>query len=292
MPRTGGTEMKFGWKFALFVGLILVLMVGCATPSRTEFSTFAQAGGGYATAVDKLLVAAGTAQVDSTSWSLVAEKVDTGMDETTYKKKNTEDLARLDEIGRLRQHAQLLGQYFGLLEALATSDAPQRTQNSIEGIMEAIRGLNLQLPTGMSALPPIGQLAADLKIRTALREELENRKETIRLELLIQEALLKKLSEQIKHALNLDKRVQEDTLVIDPLVEKKPLEKPEQWISTRQRIVYITSTIQEIGSASQAATKLREAFEGLLAGEITIGRLNALITDIEAMLAIAETIRS
>jgi hypothetical protein len=284
--------MKFGWKFALFVGLILVLMVGCATPSRTEFSTFAQAGGGYATAVDKLLVAAGTAQVDSTSWSLVAEKVDTGMDETTYKKKNTEDLARLDEIGRLRQHAQLLGQYFGLLEALATSDAPQRTQNSIEGIMEAIRGLNLQLPTGMSALPPIGQLAADLKIRTALREELENRKETIRLELLIQEALLKKLSEQIKHALNLDKRVQEDTLVIDPLVEKKPLEKPEQWISTRQRIVYITSTIQEIGSASQAATKLREAFEGLLAGEITIGRLNALITDIEAMLAIAETIRS
>lgn len=286
------SRMRALWAWPLVLVVVFALGAGCATPPRSEFSTFAQAGSGYATAVDQLLIAAGTAQVDATSWALVAEKTDTDMDYNTYKTRNEADLARLEQIGRLRLHAQLLSRYFGLLEALATSDAPQRTKTAIEGVITQVKSLNLQLPTSVSALPSIAQFAVDLKIRAALREELENRKETIRSELFLQEALLKELSGQITHALNLNKQIQESNLVVDPLVQKTSLANPEQWVSTRRRVVYMSVTLQEIDNASRVATKLREAFEGLLSGEVTIGRLNALITDIEALLAIAETIKS
>lgn len=283
--------MKINWKIIVFFTMCSALMIGC-TATRSEFTTFAQAGGGYATAVDRLLVAAGIAQVDSTSWALVVNKVDNTLDDTTYNKLNVEDLNRLKQINRLRRHAQLLGQYFGLLESLATSDAPQRTELAIEGVVNELNNLNLSLPPGASALPAFGALAVDWRIRAALRRELESRKDVIRSQLFLQEELLKVLGDQIVHALNKLKQDMENELVINPLEDDKPLKNPEQWVSTRRRIVYMVTTVQEINSASKAATKLRQAFEGLLSGEMTIGRLNSLITDIEGLLAIAETIRS
>jgi len=271
---------------------ISALMVGCATPPRSEFATFAQAGTGYAVAVDKLLSAAGTAQVDSTSWTLVVERRVTGMDDKTYSDKNRSDLSRLEQISRLRQHAQLLGQYFGLLEALASSDAPERTKASIEGIVSELNNLRQGMPPLVSALPQIGSVAVDFKIRVALREELDKRKDVIRDHLAIQEQMLQELNKQIKHALSLNKEAQEQILVIEPLLSKTSLKDSEEWVSTRRRVVYTSLTIDELGKASRATTKLREAFEGLISGEATIGRLNALITDIESLLSVAETIKS
>jgi len=277
--------------FFLVSIFILFVISGCATP-RTEFSTFAQTGGTYAVAVDKLLVAAGTAQVDSTSWSLIAEKEDTGMDEKIYYELSKTDVDRLQVISRLRKHAHLLGQYFGMLEALATSDAPQRTKDAIEGIVTGLKSLDLKLPQTTAALPAMGNVIVDLKIRHDLQEELKNRKETIREELYIQEQLLKDLKDQITHALNSQKQKMETTLVVNPIVKQKKLSDPEKWAATRRKIVYMSATVDELGQASQAATKLREAFEALLSGEVTIGRLNALIADIQALLSIAETIKS
>ncbi len=272
--------------------LILVFLTGCAT--NTEFSNFAKAGGGYAVAVDKLLVAAGSAQVDSTSWLMIQNKNESGegLPDDQYETLNKEDLARLKEIGRLRKHAKLLGQYFGLLEALATSDAPERTETAISGVMKSLKGLNMQLPAGAAALPAIGRVAVAFKIRAALQKELEARKDTIQEELQIQEELLKKLSAQIRHALTLRKNTMESELVIDPLAADAPLKDPEKLVSKRHRILFLAVTVQEVGAASGTATKLREAFAGLLSGELTPGRLSALLTDISGMLAIAETIRS
>lgn len=270
---------------------ISALMIGCATPPKSEFATFAQVGTGYAVAVDKLLSAAGTAQVDSTSWTLVVERRVTGMDDKTYSDKNRSDLSRLEQISRLRQHAQLLGQYFGLLEALASSDAPERTKASIEGIVSELNNLRQGMPPLVSALPQIGSVAVDFKIRLALREELDKRKDVIREHLTIQEQMLQELNKQIKHALSLSKEAQEQILVIEPILSKTSLKDSEEWVSTRRRVVYTSLTIDELGKARQAATKLREVFEGLISGEATIGRLNALITDIESMLSVAEAIK-
>jgi hypothetical protein len=158
--------------------------------------------------------------------------------------------------------------------------------------MKGLQGLNLQLPQNVDALPAMGNIVVDLKIRQALQEELNNRKETIRKELFLQEQLLKNLRKQITFALESQKQKQEYTLVVEPLVNKIKLTNPEKWVATRHKVVYMSATVEELDQASQAATKLREAFEGLLSGEMTIGRLNALIYDIQALLSIAEAIKS
>jgi hypothetical protein len=271
--------------------ILLSVVTGCATP-KTEFSTFAQAGGAYAVAVDKLLGAAGAAQVDSTSWSMVADKEDGTWNTANYKKLNEADLYRLQEIKRLSWHAQLLGQYFGMLESLATSDAPQQTKDAIGGVIKGLQILNLQLPQGVPALPAIGEAVVDLKIRQALQDELNARKEIIRAELYLQEKLLKVLSGDITHALKSQRQKQEETLILKPLSERGALTDPEKWVAARHKIVFANRAVDELSQASQVATKLRQAFESLLSGEVTVGRLNALITDIQALLLIAETIKS
>lgn len=282
-------KSRLGFLFCsiMFTGMVVT---GCATP-RTEFSTFAQAGGAYAVAVDKLLTAAGALQVDSTSWTIVAEKEDGTWDSGNYDILNRADTGRLQAIKRLSGHAQLLGQYFGMLESLATSNAPQQTKDAIGGVVKSLQGLNLQLPPGTPALPAIGELVVDLKIRKALQDELNARKETIRTELYLQEQLLKALSGDISHALRTRQQKQENTLVLAPL-SGKTLADPEKWVATRRKIVFAGGAVDELNQASEAATKLRRAFEGLLSGEVTVGRLNALVTDIQALLSVAETIKS
>ncbi len=288
--------MKIFWKFVFFMTLIVVLATGCA--SRGEFSKFAQTGGAYTTAVDQLLVAAGNARVNSTSWSLLADKADanTTISLDSYNKKKQSELEYLEQIGRLRKHAQLLGKYFGMLEALATSDAPQRTKTAIDGVMGRLRGeggLNLSLPQGTDAFSSIGELAINLRILSALREELADRGDTICEELYIQEQMLKTVSDSLDRHLSRSKQIQDRVLVYTPLTGPNSfLQKPEQWVSTRRKVVKMSMTVQELSKASGAAAKLREAFEGLLSGQLTIGRLNALITDIEGILIIAETINS
>ncbi|MDM8553542.1 hypothetical protein QUF75_02295 [Desulfococcaceae bacterium HSG7] len=275
-----------------FGAVLLLFLVGCAIPTKNEFTTFAQTGSSYAVAVDKLLVAASAAQVDSTSWTLVQERNTTGMDDDTYFKKNKEDIDRLAVIVRLRRHAQFLGQYFVLLETLATSDTPDRTKTAIDGVVSELNKIKAELSPVVAALPAIGKVAIDLKIRAALREELNFNKKTIRAHLVVQEQLLKELANQIKHALKLNKSVRERTLVVDKIVAKKKLKNPEKWVSARRKVFFTSLTIDDLGVASLTATKLREAFESLISGEMTIGRINALITDVEGLLSIAETINS
>lgn len=282
----------------------LLLLSGCAltTPPKSEYAAFAQAGAGYANAVDGLLVAAGKAQVDATSWTLVAHKKDSGpVTNATYKQKTKDDTERLAVIKRLRDHAWLLGNYFGHLEALATSDSPDRTKGAIQGVMKGIshlsKELNASYPDVFNALPQLASIAVDAKIQGALRDELDTRKDVIRKELQIQEAVLTVLKDQISHALTFAKEIKEQDVVLAPLQipcpeDKKPcpLEKPEEWVAKRHAVVYMATTVEEVNSANNSATKMREAFEALLSGEETTGRINALISDTESILAVTEAI--
>lgn len=292
-------------KRAMIIPAASLLLGGCGlltTPPKSEYVDFAQAGSGYADAVGKLLVAAGKAQVDATSWTLVANKKDTGpVTNATYEQKTKDDTERLAVIKRLRDHAWLLGNYFGHLEALATSDSPDRTKGAIQGVMKGIshlsKELNASYPDVFNALPQLASIAVDAKIRGALRDELDARKDVIRKELQIQEAVLTVLEGQISHALTLAKEIKEQDVVLAPLQipcaednKPCPLEKPEEWVAKRHAVVYMATTVEEVNSARKAAKKMREAFEALLSGEETKGRINALIIDVESILAVTEAI--
>jgi hypothetical protein len=287
--------MKLTKRAMMIPAASLLLLGGCAltTPPKNEYAAFAEAGAGYANAVDKLLVAAGEAQVDSTSWSLVADKSDLGqVDNATYNKKTKDDLERLAAIKRLRMHAELLGKYFGHLHSLATSDAPETTKSKIQNVVRGMTELSSTSRSLLPALPEIGRVAVDANIRIALKEELEKRKEVIRKELQFQEVLLEELKGQICSALKRERNTKEQNIVLAPISAASPLANPEEWVAKRHKVIYMPETVEEIQSASEISGKMRDAFEDILSGKDATGRINALINDIESVLAIAEAINS
>lgn len=283
----------------LFISIASLLLSGCATPQRSEYATLAQAGSGYAAAVDKLLVAAGEAQVDSSSWTLVSARELTGVvSKEKYRERAKEDAERLITIKRLREHAGLLADYFGELESLATSDAPEETKKSVEGVVKSIDVLSSELQTSspnvFEALPPLAKIVVDTKIRRALRNELEKRKNVIRKELQFQKVLLEILGDQISRALRETKDIKEQEIILKPLLYgDSPLAKPETWVAKRREVMYLPLRVEEVKSASKIAEKMNEVFEDLLSGKVdSVDRINALITDIESLLAVADAINS
>jgi uncharacterized coiled-coil protein SlyX len=276
--------------------LILVcaatLTGGCGTPTRDEFKTFARAGSAYAGAVDRLLLAAGAAQVDSTSWTLALEKQTTGMDDKTYAARNEADVSRLEQISRLRRHAQLLGRYFSLAESLAASDDPAKTQAALDGVVSRLSDIKKELAPVLETLPDLGKAAVDLRIRGALRDELRRREPLLREHLAIQEQLLATLTDQVRKALSLGRQSQEQMLVMSPMLADSDLRNVEGWVSTRRRVLMASMAMDELEAASHAATELREAFEGIVAGNVTVAKMNALLADVHSLLSVAESIDS
>ncbi len=280
----------------IIIPIAALLLGGCANPQRSEYATFAQAGSEYAKAVDKLLVVAGQAQVDSSSWIFVSNKNTFGVvSEKSYNDLTDQDKKRLQIIRDLQIHTRLLGKYFDQLNYLAISDAPERTKNSIEGLItsmtELVPQLNASYPEVFNALPQISDMAVDMKIRGELREELNVRQNVIRRQLVIQERLLKRLRADITKALTDEASIKEDLFVKGPLLDKKPLVKMEEWVAKRHEVIYLLPiTVAELESAGEAAEKMKEAFEILLSGKDAMSRINSLVKDIESILAIADAV--
>ena len=281
----------------MFIPLAALLLTGCATPQRSEYAAFAQAGSGYAAAVDKLLVGAGEVQVDATSWTLVADKGLSNVSDEVYRMKTDADLERLAVIRHLRSHARQLELYFELLNTLATSDVPEKTSASIDGVVRNLAELSSVLrtstPDAFSSLTPLTRLVVDMKIRGALKNELEKRKDVIRRELQVQDRVLGSLEDQISHALSLSKEIKERKVVLDPIQVDSPLLQPEEWVEKRRKVIYMPEVVTELSSARRVVEKMSNSFESLLSGEKdAIDRINALIGDIESILAVADALNS
>jgi hypothetical protein len=271
----------------------LLLLSGCATPPTREYADFAQAGSKYATAVDKLLDAAGKAQVDSTSWGIVDVKEKTGVvSEKKYRELTKIDEEHIEIIGKLQGHARLFGRYLKLLNELATSDAPGRTKTEIEGVIKGMAELSSRPVTPSPAVSAVAEIFVDASIRKELKDELIKRKHVILKELELQKELLATLGEQVSHALTLVKGTKEQQLLLVPLAVDGALAKPEEWVAKRRDIIYMEETAKELGTAQEVAEEMSNTFEALTTGKDVAGRINALIIDIERIVAVADALNS
>jgi len=278
--------------FASLIVAALLLATGCA--STTEYARFAQAGSAYATALDHLLVAAGTTGIDATSERLLQDDAEKNQDLASYQAMTAIDTDRLATIGRLRTHAHLLAIYFGLLNALATSDAPERVAASIGGVADSLNSLGNQLRAGPfvrgDVVAGTTKLAVRSSTKAALRRELDQRKDTIRLELMTQELLLTKVAEAITHDLQIVRAAREQRLVIAPLVDAAKITRPDDWVANRRKILTTQAAIDELARASDAGAELRRAFEDLISGRATLARIDALLTSVDGLLSVAASI--
>jgi hypothetical protein len=283
---------------ALIITAIGASLVACRA-SLEEYQKFATAGKEYTSALDSLLVISGNYFVDANSETLLRSD----LQEPEEDAKNYSQITKLDDewlvlIGRMRQHNNLLKRYFVALENLATSDAPEQAKSATEKIFNQLNSVSTDIQGSPivsaklgSALSTIPKIILSRKIKGALREELEQRKEAIYRELTIQDLVLKLLTIQLQKNLKIIRDSQDNRSILPPYASTNPIDNPDEWIEKRRNIRTMTLSIEALNNANQASEDFKESFQLLLEDKFTVGRANALLSDVESLINIAETIK-
>lgn len=212
---------------------------GCR--STEEYQRLSRAGTLYVQSLDTLLKYAGDIKIDTTSEQLLQDDRILNRNQDYYKERTNADIERLKILEDLRRHNRLLARYFVLLDELASSDAPERAQQEIGGIVgninkigNKLRKSNLIEDRETSIIGAIGKLIISSQIEGALREELEARAETINKELETQEVLLDVLGDSINNELKITAESIQTRLIIRPYIQEEPIVKEDDWITTRK----------------------------------------------------------
>lgn len=275
-------------------------LVACGSPvSLEEYQKFASAGQEYAAALDSLFVESGNYFVDSNSEILLRSDVqEPERDAISYSRITELDDEWLILIARIRQHTDLLKQYFLALENLATSNAPAEAKKATEQIFTELNSISNTIQKSSlisnetsSALSSVPEIILTQKIQGALREELEQRKETIYRELALQDLVLELLAIQLQKNLQIIRDSRDNRLTLPAYTAPTPISKPDSWIEQRRNIRTTTLSIEALNNAAQASEQFKEAFKLLLEDKFTIARANALLSDIEFLLTIVEDLK-
>ena len=290
-------------KYKLAIRASAIALIGASLAacdaSHEEYQKFATAGKEYAIAIDTLLVTSADYFVDANSEILLrSDRQEPELDSRTYSETTATDDRWLVLIGRMRQHTILLRRYFIALENLATSDAPEQAQQATDNIFKQLNAVSTDIqgnplvPNHIdSALSRIPQIILSEKIEGALREELEQRKESIYQELVTQELVLKLLTSQLQTNLRTIRDNQDNRLLLPPYAAREPITNSDEWILKRRNIRTMTVSIETLNNATQSSEEFKESFQLLLEDNFTTERANALLSDIDSLLNVAEELK-
>jgi hypothetical protein len=273
---------------------LCLIVAGCET--QKQYASLADLGSAYASALDRVLVLAGTASVDATSERLLQDRDIAPQTAASYQKLSDIDVKRLALIDDLRKHVQFLGAYFGLLKQLAASDAPAQSGKTLEGTASSVTMLGKRLrkndlALGTDVFTTLSKIAVSGAVHGALKTELTLRGDTIRTELNTEEVLLAALSGDIEHAMATTREIREARSVIGPFIAAEPIKNYDEWIASRKAVLNMNSPAVELAAASTALGKLRETFEELMGGKLDDDQIRALEGDFQTMTAVADTVK-
>jgi hypothetical protein len=282
---------------SLIGGMTMLLLAGCGGASISEYQQFAQAGIAYAAALEKLFEAATIIHINADSERLLANDTQTiPTDSEAYKNQTEAVDAWIDLISRARNHSNLLKRYFGTLNELATSNAPQQAKSAGEKIGSEIAKFSTELinkaPTFGSIFGIVADIALKTQIQGALRNELQAREKTIRSALKIQEELIAFFEIKLTEDLKLIKERRLNRYVRLPYISNQAITNPDAWIDRRRMELLVASRIDELGRAKVASAGFSEAFDSVLTNELTLERTRLLLADIEDFLKAAEKLAS
>lgn len=271
--------------------VIAALTTGCR--STDEYKKLANAGNKYTDAVNTLLDAVRDTRIDTTSEQLLRNDRILNQTVADYEKLSQLDEERLEVIGKLRKHNKLLGDYFRLINELASSNAPGRAQGEIVGVVENLNKIGTELQSSNLITTPglfqgITNLVVSSKIRGALRSELEKRNRTILLELTIQKEMLKALGDSMAQDAKLIRIAKEERFVIRPLIQDTAIPDADTWIDTRQKLLIMEARGKELNEASNALGNFQAVFQDFVEGKLSLARLNAFLQDVDAFLKLVE----
>lgn len=299
----------------LFLVLVAVLPVGCATSARiTQFQQFADAANKYAAATIDLTNAAGIAVANADSVILVdsrdsmipkgkltpetntelSEKLKTGLAEH-----NEDVLQYLDLMGKIRLHLKLLQDYFNALSALASSNAPSGIGTAAESAVAAMGTLSPQIKNAkigngnMSVSQFTGAVVPIVVARfqqAALENELRARAPILERELDVQQAALQAMVSYLESNQKVYLNYYLENEVFQPYIDAAD-KLPANWIGSREALLTKTLTPTAAASAAEAAKGLKLAFVALAEDRLDLVSVQSIIREANELLALAQKIQ-
>jgi hypothetical protein len=280
-------------KTFVLVAVVATLSTGCKYSK--QYQKISDAGDQYTTAIDKLLDKANELQIDSSSEKLLQNDRISNVDPNIYQNYKNNDREILELISGIREHNNLLREYFSKLRQLASSKAPDLVENEITGIATNLQTIGDRLQTNSSLPRPIvigkvGKLMVNSKIEGALKKELDRRGDTILEQLEIQGEMLNVLGEIMKTRVQSLKDARELRLVIRPLAETEPMtdNSTSEWMQLRKEILLMDKQLKEIEEASSALGDFQDIYKASVEGKINSQFINQNLEDIDRFLALLQ----
>ncbi|MEI8078832.1 MAG: hypothetical protein WCH61_04285 [bacterium] len=254
------------WRSLVLVPVLAGAGAGCV--SSVDTAAVTAAGGAYATAMNRLMLATGRVAVDTSSERLLQEELPASQPLEEYQRLAAADARRLDLLERLRDHNRLLGRYFALLGELTEAPEAVAIRERLQGISQALNETTAELRARPEFSPgePGPSPAARTLVLGGRRPDDELRRDAPRLRSAFrtQDVLLSGLVTGVRRDFEVIRQAQEQRLVIAPLLSQDAVKNPEPWTMARRELLLLAVTIRELEKAQLLADRLTVDVDALL----------------------------
>lgn len=282
-------EKKFHQSLFAFV-LIVTLTTGCR--SNSEYKRIAKAGNEYTNAVNKLLDVARDLRINSRSRRVLSSLVD--IKDSTSQSNTLSNANKIDEnyikiIRDLREHNNLLSDYFRLLGKLADSNASASVQAQLFGITNNLTEvgkevLNAVKKKDITLVQKVPNITISSKISGPLREELEKNKDTIMEQLTIQKNMLEIIGKDIEIDARQIREIEQKRVLIPMIKPAMSDEEKNLWIEQRRKLLIMDTTAKEFSEASKALGNLQALFQAFVEGKSNLNKVNTVSKEVKTFL--------
>jgi hypothetical protein len=285
----------------LFIlGGLSLFLAGCApTAKLNAFDGLSKAGVAYVDAADAVITQAAEGGIAARTTELVVARGGlTKEKRLEFLTKQSEKLTtQLGLFGDIRRHQSLIKEYFVSLGALANAgDTDSAIGTAASDTVKALGALSegfKDSEVGDSMLDKVVGEATPLAVAAlrakALERELRTNGAAINRELEVSEALMAFLAEKIKHDDEIVQGPKEAEAVFAPFVDDGPL--PADWPARRAAFLQRATDLGAVGSAQDAARKLRLAFVAAAEDHLAPGQLQLLVSDLSRIADVLESIK-
>jgi len=266
------------------VTFVLVVAVTTGCRSTSEYKKLADAGNEYTNAVDKLLVVATNSYIEISSSEILDEASNFGGTEEDIQGGRSETFTRLNGGSRdrikiynaIREHNKLLGEYFQLLGKLADSKSSTSLQGKITTIVSNLTtaGKIISPLIKAPALARITNSPVSSEFTGALRSELEQRKDVILREIIIQKQILEEMGRLMEDDANYI-YTKKETSLRNQLIRLDMSSDDERalWIENRRSFLTMDTTAKELREASKALSNFQAVFQAFIEGQLNLDQL-------------------
>jgi|GEM_PF-4750121 len=271
------------------IGAALICGLSACT-TRGEFAAFATLGSSYTQMLPSVAQDACRSWIDTSSWKLVDDATLARVRPAHLEAVDAGDASYCTTTDRLAAHAGVLGQYFGMLQAMASANQSGEVGAAIGGLAQKLQetGDALRLSAGIDVSPDniasITNLIVNEAIEARLRRELIARKDLLAKELATLDLVLATLAAEVEAEQAQVRTVRYQVQVADPLTQGR-VSDPGAVVEARRLALGRAGGGVSLRPAQQAAAELRASFETLLRVDPDDAQVAARLKALAAKLA-------